>query len=460
MGKDEMTKKIIKVKRLPKDPGPAAWNQVLTQERGYPELQNSIQVDWLIIGGGFTGLAAARRLAQLVGDERIALLEAAQLANGPAGRNSGFMIDLPHELNSETYAGAHEHDLQQIRLNRAAIAFAAEMAQEYAMDTQVFDPCGKTTAAGSDKGIAHIESYRKHLDALGEPYEMRGPAEMKDWTGSDFYRMGLYTSGAVMIQPAAFIRQAAKGLSTANGINSQVDIYENSPAIEITQGDVHVVKTPKGQVRAKNIILAVNGHIQSFGFYPRQLLHVFTYASMTRPLSQDEIKRLGGVGDWGILPADPMGTTVRRFSNYMGSGDRIVIRNHATLNQSIEANTGNMKRAARLQDQSFANRFPMLAGVEIEHRWGGRLCLSWNSMPAFGEVETRIWSACCQNGLGTVKGTLAGMMAAEQAVLGQSELLSLFLNHQQPKQLPPEPFLSLGANMTMRWKEWQAGIEL
>ena len=107
MGKDEMTKKIIKVKRLPKDPGPAAWNQVLTQEPGfpelghsYPELQNSIQVDWLIIGGGFTGLAAARRLAQLVGDERIALLEAAQLANGPAGRNSGFMIDLPHELNS------------------------------------------------------------------------------------------------------------------------------------------------------------------------------------------------------------------------------------------------------------------------------------------------------------------------------------------------------------------------
>ncbi|MCZ2722583.1 hypothetical protein O1D97_13430 [Marinomonas sp. 15G1-11] len=81
-------------------------------------------------------------------------------------------------------------------------------------------------------------------------------------------------------------------------------------------------------------------------------------------------------------------------------------------------------------------------------------------MPAFGELDKRVWSACCQNGLGTVKGTLSGMMAAEQAVLGSSALLETFLNHNAPRVLPPEPFLSIGANVTMRWKEWQAGIEL
>lgn len=52
------------------------------------------------------------------------------------------------------------------------------------------------------------------------------------------------------------------------------------------------------------------------------------------------------------------------------------------------------------------------------------------------------------------------MAAAEQAVLGQSELLNQFLEHDQPSKLPPEPFLSIGANMTMRWKQWQAGKEL
>jgi glycine/D-amino acid oxidase-like deaminating enzyme len=208
------------------------------------------------------------------------------------------------------------------------------------------------------------------------------------------------------------------------------------------------------------VILAVNGHVQSFGFYPRQLLHVFTYGSMTRKLTTDEVKRLGGVGDWGILPADPMGTTVRRISDYDGSGHRIVVRNQATLNQGLEATRSNMNRAAKLQDHSYDVRFPMLKGVDMEYRWGGRLCLTWNSVPAFGELEARVWSACCQNGLGTVKGTLSGMMAAEMAVLGQSELLSEFLIHESPKKLPPEPFLSIGANTTMRWKEWQAGLEL
>jgi glycine/D-amino acid oxidase-like deaminating enzyme len=145
----------------------------------------------------------------------------------------------------------------------------------------------------------------------------------------------------------------------------------------------------------------------------------------------------------------------------LGSGDRIVVRNHATLNQSIEVKDRNMSKAEKIQDRSFANRFPMLEGMEMEYRWGGRLCLSLNSMAAFGEVEDRVWSACCHNGLGTVKGTLAGMMAAEQAILGQSDMLTDFLmNQQAPSKLPPEPFLSLGANATMAWKEWRAGKEL
>jgi glycine/D-amino acid oxidase-like deaminating enzyme len=454
IGAEKVMKNTINVKRLPKDPGPAAWNRILPSSAGYPTLKDDIHADWVVIGGGFAGLAAARRLSQLVGDESIVVLEASRIADGPAGRNSGFMIDLPHDLNSDSYAGTQHQDQQQIRLNRAAIEFARETAEAYGMGRQVFDPCGKMTAAGTAKGMAHIESYRGHLDALGEAYELKSAADMKDWTGSDFYQQGLFTPGAVMIQPAAFVRQAARGMS------ERVSIYENSPVTSMQLGAQHRLITPSGSVRAKRVILAVNGHIQSFGFFPSRLLHVFTYASMTRALSPQEVTRLGGAQDWGILPADPIGTTVRRSSDYRGSGNRIVIRNHATLNQSIEVSPKNMKRAAGLQDRSFANRFPMLEGVEMEYRWGGRLCLSLNSMPAFGEIEERVWSACCQNGLGTVKGTLSGMMAAEMAVLGRSDLLTDYLDHQQPKRLPPEPFLSLGANVTMRWKEWMAGTEL
>lgn len=446
---------MINVSKLPTDRGEAAWNAILGKQVSYPQVDCNTSYDWVIVGGGFAGLAAARRLTQLVGaGERIAVLEARQLAHGPAGRNSGFMIDLPHELTSETYSGGMEDDRRKIKLNRIAINFARDLAQEYEFGKKVFDPCGKVTAACTEKARKHIHSYAKHLAALGENYNLLTDSYLKEWTGTDFYRQGLFTPGAVMIQPAAFIRNSAAALQ------GKVDIYENSPVIEMDLGDVHRLKTPKGIVSAKRVILAVNGHIQSFGFFPRQLLHVFTYASMTRKLTSREVFRLGGVSDWGILPADPLGTTVRRISDYQGSGDRIIIRNQATLNQSIVASDSNMKRAKLLQDRSFENRFPMLKGVDMEYRWGGRLCLSINSVPAFGEVENRVYAAACQNGLGTVQGTLSGMMAAELAVLKHSPTLDEYRLQQAPKQLPPEPFLSLGANTTMRWKEWQAGIEL
>ncbi|WP_027857673.1 NAD(P)/FAD-dependent oxidoreductase [Marinobacterium jannaschii] len=446
--------RTIKVSKTPKDTGPAGWNQILTAARAYPQLQGDIQADWVVVGGGFAGIAAARRLSQLTQNESIVLVDANRLAEGPAGRNSGFMIDLPHDLNSETYAGAQDEDRKQIHLNRTAIDFAREMAQEFGMPKQVFDPCGKVTGAGSSRGEKHIDSYIKHLEILGESHRLMDAAEMKRWTGTDFYSKGLFTPGAVVIQPAAFIRMAAEGLS------KRVDIYENTPVTAMELGSEHLLTTPAGRIRARNVILAVNGHIQSFGFFPRQLLHVFTYASMTRKLSRDEQQRLGGAADWGVLPADPMGTTVRRCSDFMGSGDRVTVRNRFTLNQSMEISEREVAGVIRAHDKAFSARFPMLEGVEMEHRWGGRLCLSWNSVPAFGELEERVYSAACQNGLGTVKGTMSGMMAAELAVKGSSQLLDEFRSYDKPRQLPPEPFLSVGANINLRWKEWLAGVEL
>ncbi|MGB1109592.1 MAG: NAD(P)/FAD-dependent oxidoreductase [Gammaproteobacteria bacterium] len=444
----------LPLNRLPRDPGPAAWKSILPPAPGYAELESDISADWVIVGAGFAGLSAARRLTQLVGDESIVLLEAGNLADGPAGRNSGFMLDLPHELNSKSYAGGLDEDRRQIRLNRAAIDFAGAMAKEFDMPTQVFDQRGKVTGAASARGERHLDVYQKHLDDLGEAYQTYSRADIQRITGLDFYTLGLFTPGAAMIQPAAYIQTLARGLSR------QISLFERSPVIRLDLGDGHRLHTPKGSVRTRNIILAVNGLIQLFGYFPRQLLHVFTYASMTRKLKLDEVAKLGGTTDWEVLPADPMGTTIRRFSDFKGCGDRIVVRNHASLNQSREASAANMKRAARLQDQAFASRFGRLGTIDMEYRWGGRLCLSLNSVPAFGELEKGVFSACCQNGLGTVKGTLAGMMAAEQATGTRSDLLTDYLQHEAPKKLPPEPFLSVGANATMRWKEFQAGIEL
>lgn len=443
---------MSKVTRLPKDPGPAAWNALLPSPPPARVLESRITADWLVIGAGWAGLAAARRLSQLRGGDRIVVLEASRVAEGPAGRNSGFMIDLPHDIAAEGYTGALDADRRQTEMNRAAIAFNAGAAAEYGMSAEAFAPIGKINAAATGKGMAKNAAYARHLTAIGEPCTVLDAQAMRELTGIAFYRSGVHTPGAAMVQPAMFVRAVAGGLAPL------VDIFELGPVTALARtGADWRAETPRGSVAAPRVILAVNGHAESFGYFRRRLMHVFTYASMTRALTADEVKRLGGEPHWGVLPADPMGTTVRRVSGT--GGDRIVVRNRFTYDPGMEVSAARLRSVARDHDASFRARFPMLAGVGMEYRWGGRLCLSWNGVPAFGEIAEGLYSACCQNGLGTSKGTLSGMLAAELAAQRNNPMIAAMQGFDPPRRLPPEPIAWLGANATIRWQEWRAGGE-
>ena len=444
----------MRVDRQPFDPGPAAWNELLGPGPEYPELVTNELADVLIIGAGFAGLSAARRLQQLQPESKIILLEARRVGDGPAGRNSGFMIDLPHNLSSKDYAGDAAIDAQQTRLNREAIAFAKEAAAEFGMSKHALAQNGKVNAAATKKGVQHNHDYALHLKSMNEQHELLDAHSMRQISGSSYYKNGLFTPGTVMLQPALYVRELAKGLSS-NGLS----IFENSPAMSFEQvGSDWSVSTPKGRVTAGKCILAVNGHLESFGFFKRQLMHIYLYASMTRALSPDESKLLGGEDNWAFTPADPMGTTVRKISG--SSGNRILVRNRFAWSPNRTVSENKIHSIAPTHDRSFKARFPQLAGTNMEYRWGGLLCLSLNTVPAFGEIKPNLFSACCQNGLGTAMGTLSGKLAAEQAFGHSSNSLEIMSNSAAPKRLPPEPFASLGANAYMRWAEFKAGAEL
>ncbi len=378
------------------------------------------------------------------------MLEAGEVAESAAGRNSGFMIDLPHDLSSDSYAHG-ENDRETIAANRLAQGFARTLAEETQLPREVFDPSGKINAAATAGGEAQNHAYAEHLSAMGESSTHLDASDMKALTGTDFYRSGLHTPGTIMIQPAAYIRALAEALG-------RVSVYENSAVTGIErQGATWQVKTRCGTVSAARVILAVNGHVESFGLYKRRLMHVFTYASMTRAMTADEIRTLGGEARWSATPADPMGTSVRRISGV--GGDRIVTRARFTMDPSMEISDRRLARVGRLHAAKFRDRFPMLEGLETEYCWAGHLCLSLNGTQAFGEVEDGLISACCQNGLGTVRGTLAGMAAAELALGRPGNAARAMAGQPEPKRLPPEPFAWAGANAAMRWKEWRAGRE-
>ena len=439
---------LRRIKRPPPDAGRSGWEALSRRVAPVRVLDAALTADWLIIGAGFAGLSAARRLSQLRPGARIVVLDATEVARSTAGRNSGFMIDVPHNLASGEYAGGDAGGaVTEMARNRRAIAFATEAAAEYGMSAATFDRRGKINAAATERGLRLNDAFARSLDQAGEPLTRLDAAEMRALTGSDYYLGGLHTPGAAQIQPADYMRAFAAGLG------DRIELYENSPVAELARArGIWTARAPGGSVAAPKVILGVNGLIQDFGHFGGRLMHVFTYASMTAPFTAG-----AGRDRWGLLPADPMGATLRKITGAEGS--RIAIRTRYTYDPKTWVSEKRVAAMARDHRRSLDARFPELAGLGFEHSWAGRLCLSLNHVPAFGEVEEGLYSACCENGLGTVKSTLAGMMAAELATGTASKLLDDYAAQPKPRRLPPEPVARIGASAVIRWQELRAGRE-
>lgn len=443
------------VARIPVHTGPAGWNSILPPAPARTSLTGAQGCDVAIVGAGFAGLSAARRLVQIDPRLKIIVVDAGRVAESSAGRNSGFMIDLPHELTSSDYAGTGEaRDRVLTRLNRHAIDVAEAVQRDYGLPEGYFQRSGKINAAASDVGEQANRSYADHLRAMGEPHQMLDAAAMRQITGSGYYRAGLYTPGTAVIQPAGYIRGLAAGLEAAG-----VTVFASSPVTAFESvGGAWALTTPQGRITAQKVILANNGHLESFGFKRGRLMHIMLNACMTAEIPADALRTLGGQETWGITPSDPMGCTVRRISTAQG-GNRIVIRQCAQYRPEMQTSAADLARVVANMRAKFDARFPMLRGVPFEHAWSGHLCLTRNAVSVMRKLEPGLYSACVQNGLGTTRGTLSGMGAAELAMGQTSDITRFFAADAEPTRLPPHPFDTIGANAYLRFKEWQARAE-
>lgn len=441
--------------RVPVLNGPAGWREILPPVAPRPALQGEQGCDVAIVGAGFAGLSAARRLQQIDPGLDVVVLDAARVSEGGTGRNSGFMIDLPHELTSSDYAGAGEgHDRSLTALNRQAIAFAADAVADYAIPTGYFQRAGKINAAASATGMAANESYARHLHDLGEAHEMLDAQAMRAITGSSYYQGGLYTPGTAMIQPAGYVQGLAAGLE-ARGLR----IHEGSAVLRLESGaGGWRLQTAQGSLRAQRVILANNGHLESFGFQRGRLMHIMLNACMTEEMPPEALRALGGQECWGATPADPMGTTVRRIGPGQG-GNRIVIRQGGYYRPEMQTSAGDLSRLVAIMRQKFDARFPMLSGIRFAYSWSGHLCLSRNAVSVMRALEPGLYAACVDNGLGTTRSTLTGIGAADLLCGHDSAVTRFFAAEAEPARLPPHPFDTIGANAYMRWKEWQARLE-
>ncbi|WP_085675734.1 MULTISPECIES: FAD-binding oxidoreductase [unclassified Pseudomonas] len=438
---------MTRISSLPADDATCGWYHLSKPRTPRPAHSGHSQARWVVVGAGFTGLAAARQLATNFPDDEIVLVEAQEVGFGTSGRNAGFAIDLPHDIGAEDYIGDIDIAKTVLKLNLGGQAYLKELIERYDIECQ-FRHCGKYQAAIEDRGIAVLDAYRRGLDKLGQPYEVIEGRDLPEHIGTHFYRKGLFTPGTALLQPSALV----KGL--ADSLPSNVSLYEHTPITDVEYGDKVVLRHANGSITADKLVLTTNAFGMSFGFLKGRMLPVFTYGSITRPLTEDEQARLGGKPYWGVIPADPFGTTMRRTVD-----NRLLIRNSFSYNPDGRSNRKYLERFVERHRESFARRFPMLPGVNFEYTWGGALALSRNHMGFFGKLAPNVVGALCCNGLGVTRGTVTGKLLADWLAGDKNELIEFLLNAPGPCANPPQPLVSLGLNANLMWGQFRAGKE-
>lgn len=434
---------------VPQDDERCGWFHTSRQRQPKPPHSGNSHARWVIIGAGYAGLAAARQLALHYPDDEVVLLEAQEVGFGTAGRNAGFAIDLPHDIGAEDYIGDIGIARTTLRLNRLDQSILRDLVQTHGIDCQM-RPSGKYQAAAAEKGIRVLEAYRRGLDKLGQEYEMIPDNQLAEHIGTSFYRQALFTPGTWLLQPAALVKGLADTLPT------NVSLYENTAVTGFEYGDKVILSHRNGRITADHLLLTNNAFAMHFGFLQHTMLPVFLYASLSRPLNEDEQQRLGGKPFWGVIPADPYGSTVRRTHD-----NRILIRNSFTFNPNGQPKRHCLKKFLPRHQQSFRNRFPMLPDVSLEYTWSGSLALARNHEGFFGRLAPNVYAAVCCNGLGITRGTVTGTLLADW-IAGKrdhAELIDFLLASPGPNKLPPEPFLSWGVQATLWWGQHKAGIE-
>lgn len=404
-----------------------------------PSLVADLDVDVVIVGAGFTGMACAKRWQALEPEAKIVIIDASEVGEGNPGRNSGFMLDiaLAEDADPQNLLRMEEAN----RLTRAAMVTITDAVEAFG-DPRDLRRAGTYRAAASDVGEVALTNYEAFLKVAGLTYRRLSASELKQELGTDFYQAGLYSPDCYLAQPAAVIRALERTLPDA------VQLFENTPALAIERsGGTWRVKTPKGRLICDKLVLANNSFARQLGIARSRMAAVYTYAGLTEPLSQRELASLGSNPDWGLLPTHRFGSTLRRTHD-----GRLLIRSLHDYEQ--ERSKASIDRALKVRLQ---RRFPQLGNLEFESVWGGAVGFTYNGGLVWGELKPSLFASCGCNGGGTVKGTLLGGLLAEHA-LGRAvpDVLSLFGN---ASWMPPEPLRSIGFHATSAWQGWQGRYE-
>jgi gamma-glutamylputrescine oxidase len=390
-------------KSIGANPGHAATYYAASarDKRIRPSLEGEISADVCIVGAGFTGISAALQLAET--GYSVVVVEADRIGFGASGRNGGQIVN-GYSRDLDTIARRYGPD-RAARLGEMSLEggrIIRERVAKYGIECDLVD--GGFFAAFTDKQVREMAevraTWRKHgHDGL----DMVSKAEVSKYVKADHYVGGMIDRHGGHIHPLDLVLGEAAAVESLGG-----KIFENSKVIELNTSAQPYVRTERGIVRAKFILVCGNAYMS--GLAPKiteKMMPVSSQVMATEPLDARLIEDL--------LPAN----YCVEDANYVLDYYRRTADNRLLYGGGIGYGGQDPANLTGVIRPNMLKTFPQLKDVKIDYAWSGNFALTLTRIPHMGKLSDTVYFSHGDSGHGVTTTHLLGKILGE-AINGQA----------------------------------------
>ncbi len=388
------------------------------RERVIPApMVESGSADLVVVGGGYTGCAAA--LAAASRGASVRLIEAREVGHGGSGRNVGLVnagLWLPPRRIIDTLGQDSGSRLNSILAAGPARVF--ELIERHAIDCEP-RRSGTLHLAHAAGGVDDLGERRRQLQAMGAPVTLLNAEQTAARTGAVGYHGALHDARAGTIQPLAYCRGLARAAAAAGA-----KIHQHCRVTGMAHdGNGWRVDTDHGTLRATALLVATNAyHLAVRGVRKPASTPVSYFQLSTAPLPaplRDKVLP-AGEGCWDTAPV--------MSSFRTDAAGRLLLGGIGDLDG---LGSGVHRAWARRKLRAL---YPALSALPFESAWCGRIAMTADHLPKVLRLGKGALGVFGYSGRGIAPGTLFGEAAAAALLDDRDDLLPLapVSGHREP----------------------------
>jgi glycine/D-amino acid oxidase-like deaminating enzyme len=364
--------------------------------------------DVVVIGGGYTGINAARELARR--GVAVTVLEAHALGFGASTRNGGIVHagykwgprELIKRYGEDTGRALYRETLDGYETVKRLISTEA-----IACD---FREVGHLELAYAPSHVSELHHARASLASMGTEASIVSREDIRTEIGSDAYFGALVVPGSGLLHPGRYFAGLVDAAASAGA-----DLHENARARTIRRRPAggFDVETDRGTISAGDVFVATNGYTD--GVVPslrRRIIPIGSYIIASEPLPEDLARE--------ISPKGRSFFDTKNFLYYwhVSADRRMVFGGRASFMPT------SIDQTAAILHRGLLEVHPQLAGYRIDYAWGGNVGFTFDRMPHVGRTSQGVAYAmgCCGTGVALM--THLGTKVGEWLAGGEAPALA------------------------------------